>query len=155
VILVSHDPDDVLSWADDVLVMKDGKVLQQGTPEKIYRQPINTYVAGLFGTYNLLSPAQSAAFSSLLRLKANKKLLFVRPGNFKLVREGEGLKGKVKAAKFFGSFQELEVSIARKPILIHTEDHRIKENDTVYVTLLPTDMGYVKKYRGRTTISHG
>ncbi|HZX75213.1 MAG TPA: ABC transporter ATP-binding protein [Cyclobacteriaceae bacterium] len=155
VILVSHDPSDVLPWADEILVMKEGQALQQGTPEKMYRQPINIYVAGLFGSYNLLTLAQSKAFTSLLRLKANRKFLFVRPGNFKLVKEGEGLKGKVKAAKFFGSYQELEVFIARKPIIIHTEDHRIKEGDTVYVTLLPTDMGYVKKSRGRTTISHG
>jgi len=153
-ILVSHDPDDVLSWADEVLVMKEGQVLQQGTPEKVYRQPMNTYVAGLFGSYNLLSQTQSKAFSALLRLKANKKLLFVRPGNFKLVEEGRGLKGKVKGTKFFGSYQELEVSIARKPIFINTENHQIKEGDSVYVSLLPTDMGYVKKSRGRTNISH-
>ncbi|HPH47837.1 MAG TPA: ABC transporter ATP-binding protein, partial [Chryseolinea sp.] len=54
--LVSHDPADSLSWADEILVMKEGKVIQSGSPEEIYRNPINEYVAGLFGTYNVLTP---------------------------------------------------------------------------------------------------
>jgi len=53
-ILVSHDPLDLMAWADEVLVLRDGGVEQQGPPERIYRQPINEYVAGLFGKYNLI-----------------------------------------------------------------------------------------------------
>ena len=155
-ILVSHDPADVLSWADEILILKEGQILQQGSPEKIYRQPANTYVAGLFGSYNLLSPAQSNAFSALLGLKANKKRLFVRPENFKLVSEGSpGLKGKVKRVYFLGGYQEVEVSISRKSIILKTEPNEIQPGDTVYVSLSPKDMGYVKKnIKGRTNISH-
>ena len=54
-ILTSHDPQDILSWADEILVMQDGVIIQKGTGEQIYYHPINEYVAGLFGKYNLLN----------------------------------------------------------------------------------------------------
>ena len=55
-LLTSHDPHDTLSWADEIIVMKEGKIMQQGKPETIYHQPVNEYVAGMFGKYNLLNP---------------------------------------------------------------------------------------------------
>ena len=53
-ILISHEPLDTLSWADEILVMRNGHIIQQGSPENIYHHPVDTYIAGLFGKYNLL-----------------------------------------------------------------------------------------------------
>src|SRR6187549_1219231 len=39
--LVSHDTVDSLSWADEIVVMRDGTLVQQGSPEEIYKNPIN------------------------------------------------------------------------------------------------------------------
>ncbi|MEO6637976.1 MAG: ABC transporter ATP-binding protein, partial [Ginsengibacter sp.] len=61
-LLTSHDPHDTLSWADEIIVMKEGKIVQQGTPATIYHQPVDEYVAGMFGKYNLLKPEQAAMF---------------------------------------------------------------------------------------------
>ena len=47
-LLVSHDAADVLAWADEIMVLHWGRVVQQGSPETIYRQPVSEYVAGLF-----------------------------------------------------------------------------------------------------------
>jgi ABC-type sugar transport system ATPase subunit len=63
-IMVSHDPLDTLSWADEIIVMKAGKLVQQGTPMQIYQQPVNEYIAGLFGKYNLLDEAHAKVFLS-------------------------------------------------------------------------------------------
>lgn len=52
-ILVSHHPEDTLSWADHVMVLYKGRVVQQGKPQEIYRKPKNEYVAGLFRDYLL------------------------------------------------------------------------------------------------------
>jgi ABC-type sugar transport system ATPase subunit len=60
-ILVSHDPQDMLSWADKIMVMQDGSVLQQASPEDIYLKPVNSYVAGLFGAFNTVSASWLAA----------------------------------------------------------------------------------------------
>ncbi|MDZ7647072.1 MAG: hypothetical protein U5K54_07760 [Cytophagales bacterium] len=61
-IMVSHDPADTLAWADEIIVLKDGNVVQQGPPKSIYRDPVNEYVAGLFGTYNMLTTATAKIF---------------------------------------------------------------------------------------------
>ncbi|MBI1780137.1 MAG: hypothetical protein HYR66_02025 [Sphingobacteriales bacterium] len=53
-LLVSHDPLDTLPWADNIIVMKDGEIVQQNTPYNIYHQPVNKYCAGLFGNYTLI-----------------------------------------------------------------------------------------------------
>jgi iron(III) transport system ATP-binding protein len=54
-ILVSHDPQDMLSWADNIMVMRNGNVLQRSSPEDIYNKPVDSYVAGLFGAYNTVT----------------------------------------------------------------------------------------------------
>lgn len=47
-LLVSHDIEDAYFLADMMFVMKDGCIVQYGTPEQIYNQPVNAYVASLF-----------------------------------------------------------------------------------------------------------
>ena len=60
-ILVSHDPQDVLSWADEILVLERGvDLIQKATPERIYRQPVDEYTVGLFGKYNLVDSTLAA-----------------------------------------------------------------------------------------------
>ncbi len=51
-IVATHDSTDVLSFADQVLVMKAGNVVEEGTPDSIYKCPKNLYVASLFGDVN-------------------------------------------------------------------------------------------------------
>lgn len=56
-IMVSHDAEDLLAWADRVLVLRNGCIIQDGSPETIYQQPLDRYTASLLGEYNLLEPA--------------------------------------------------------------------------------------------------
>ena len=54
-ILVSHDPDDSLAWAEYIIVLQAGKLVQRAGATEIYQHPVNRYVARLFGKYNLFS----------------------------------------------------------------------------------------------------
>jgi iron(III) transport system ATP-binding protein len=69
-ILVSHDPYDTLTWADLLIVLKDGGLVQSGSPRDVYEHPIDEYVAGLLGDYTLANggfirpEAQTAFFFS-------------------------------------------------------------------------------------------
>ncbi len=105
--LTSHDPHDTLSWADEVLVMKEGIIIQQGAPEEIYFKPVNEYVAGLFGKYNLLKPSVAALFG----IESNGNDVMTRPENFKLSETGSGANGIIKKIIFQGSFYEAEVLV--------------------------------------------
>ncbi|MCW2647181.1 MAG: Fe(3+) ions import ATP-binding protein FbpC, partial [Pseudonocardiales bacterium] len=53
-VYVTHDQVEALVMADHIAVMKDGLVVQVGTPQEIYRQPNNTFVAGFIGEANLV-----------------------------------------------------------------------------------------------------
>jgi iron(III) transport system ATP-binding protein len=123
--LVSHDPLDALSWADEILVIREGRSVQQGTPQQIYRQPVNEYVAGLFGKYNLLEAG-------------NGKRLFVRPEQFKVGKKAfpAAMKGKVLYVSFWGGFYEVEVlSESGGRLITQTADGGLAAGDAVF--LLP------------------
>lgn len=53
-ISVTHDQEDALTVADRVVVMRDGRIVQTGTPEEIYTRPKTAFVASFFGDSNLL-----------------------------------------------------------------------------------------------------
>jgi molybdate transport system ATP-binding protein len=54
VLLVTHDTEECFQLADEMVVMRDGRAVQSGTPRKIFDQPANVDVAQLLGLYNLL-----------------------------------------------------------------------------------------------------
>lgn len=55
VILVSHDPSEVLAMADNLMVMRNGKIVDQGQPTALYYSPSNPYTAILLAKSNILS----------------------------------------------------------------------------------------------------
>ena len=127
-VLVSHDPDDTLSWAEEIIVLKEGKILQQSIPEKIYRNPKNSYVAGLFGKYIRLSQIQSKSLRAVERR-------IVRPEDFKFVTKGRhALKGRVKEVAFAGSGFEIKVLIG-KMLLSVLSTRKFKVEQMVLIAL--------------------
>lgn len=55
VIMVSHDPAEVLSMADELIVLKEGEILETGHPKELYQTPQNLYTAKLLTNCNVLS----------------------------------------------------------------------------------------------------
>jgi ABC-type sugar transport system ATPase subunit len=107
-LLASHDPDDTLSWADKIVVMKEGRIVQLGTPKEIYYEPVNKYVAGMFGKYNLLTPEQRSWFG----IEANEKEVMIRPERFNIsATDNKGIKGTIQKILFRGSFYEVTVLV--------------------------------------------
>ena len=132
-ILVSHDPDDVLSWADEIIVLKKGIIVQKGTPKKIYSKPIDEYTAGLFGPYNLISPSQAIEFFSSWKKKPRNKLLMIRPEEIKNVRKKNSfVSGRVTNVSFFGSYYMLEIEVGKNRILVK-ERKKVREGDVVHL----------------------
>ena len=142
--LVSHDPGDTLPWADEILIMKDGEIIQSGSPAEIYQRPVNEYAAALFGKYNIISQSQKKKLLKLAAIESNEKSIFIRPEHCKIVAEGEpSLKGKVNAVYFFGSYYEIEIMLSENIITIKTECYPPPIGNTVYVSLNPKEVWYV------------
>ncbi|MBQ7651472.1 MAG: ABC transporter ATP-binding protein [Victivallales bacterium] len=53
-IYVTHDRQEALSMADSVAVLKDGRIVQTGSPDEIYRKPVNAFVASFIGETNFI-----------------------------------------------------------------------------------------------------
>lgn len=58
VVFTTHDVNDAFGFSDQIMVIKDGKIIQKASPEKLKSLPANEYVVGLLGEYNLLDSAQ-------------------------------------------------------------------------------------------------
>ena len=136
--LVSHDPLDSLSWADTIIVMKEGVIVQKASPEILYKQPINEYVAGLFGKYNLLpSPVSKALLGARDKTKGREGL-FIRPENFIITKSQKDLsvKGIVQKVNFFGSYFEIEVKVEGINITVQTQSQLyLLKGEGVYISL--------------------
>lgn len=136
-IIVSHDPVDLLSWADEIIVLREGIMVQKAPAKEIYREPVDEYTAALFGKYNRLHPALAKAFSTYADIEMNRINSFVRPEGFILVPgEDRGLKGEIKQVRFMGSYYELEILVLGHVIVVNTNKDSFKTGNSVLVSLV-------------------
>jgi ABC-type sugar transport system ATPase subunit len=118
-ILVSHDPHDTLSWADKIIVLKDGKIIQHGVPDKIYNEPATEYVAGLFGEYSLIP--QSVLKKNNSKFKSFHGRIVVRPEHFEITSRDKALfKVKTDSVIFYGNFYHAAAKLDGTSILIRS-----------------------------------
>ena len=54
-LMVTHDAEEAMFMADKIVVMNEGRVIQVGSPDELYFQPVNSFVAGVFGELNKLN----------------------------------------------------------------------------------------------------
>ena len=80
VIYTSHTPEEILMFADQVLVMKDGQLITRGTPQNIYELPESEYVARLTGEVNMIPVRYLGVM--------NDQVLLVRPHQFFISNQG-------------------------------------------------------------------
>ena len=119
-IITSHEPADVLPWADKIIILKNGKVLQEGTAIEVYKNPFNEYVAGLLGNYNLLDK----------NIFLTDKI--IRPEDIRLVKESEGdFCGIISSVKFMGNYIEVEIEIKKQILKVQTVYRDVNVGDTM------------------------
>lgn len=111
-ILVSHDPNDTLPWADRILLLQTGKMVQLDTAANIYYYPATDYCAGLFGKFFV----PDTALREVLQIRSTKK--YLRPEDFAFT--DDGIDGVVKTSRFFGSHFESDVAIGDNVVVVRT-----------------------------------
>ena len=134
-LLVSHDATDVLGWADEILVLHRGRLVQQGSPAQLYYQPVDEATAALFGDYNLLHGADRRALLPGRRFKKDTALL-VRPEQLQLLpTSNAGASGTVRAVRFLGSYYEVEVALAEQSVRGRVDAANLQVGDKVSVSV--------------------
>lgn len=122
-ILVSHDAPDILSWADTVLFMRNGQIIQRGSAEELYNRPVNEYCAALLGAYNLID---TSLIPSLHQHNKENKKLFCRPEQVQLSDDpGTAIKGIVKKILYWGSYYTIDVLVQGQLIFLQVPGHNL------------------------------
>ncbi len=120
-IFVTHDQEEALTMSDKIVVMKEGEIVQIGTPTEIYNEPINEYVANFIGESNIIDGVMKEDY----RVEFDDKIytcvdhgfkkdedvdIVIRPEDIHLVERNQGLlNGEVKSTLFKGVHYEIIV----------------------------------------------
>jgi len=155
-IFVTHDQEEALTMSDRVVVMDNGKIQQVGTPQDIYNEPQNAFVADFIGESNILDGKMlrdfyvefsGQCFDCLDKDFEKNELVdvVVRPEDVDIVEPEKGmLKGVVTSVSFLGVHYEIIVDIGGFKWMIQTIDEH-REGENVGLIIEPDDIHIMKK----------
>lgn len=156
---VTHDQSEAMAISDKVVIMKDGVICQQGTPQEIYEQPASRFVANFIGKANFIDgifkgrdgeAALVEIGGKTFSIPAPGKMegvevggaccLTVRPESFLLTKDAGALPGTVSRATYYGAKIEYEVMLNEQPIIVEVYNPQLTERfsvgDTVTMSLI-------------------
>jgi len=155
-VFVTHDQEEALTMSDTVVVMNKGEIQQMGTPEDIYNEPENKFVARFIGESNITDGIMledfKVKFCGRIFECVDKGFdkdedidVVIRPEDIKIVNKEEGnLKGIVKSSVFKGVHYELEVEEESMNFILHnTKNFSI--GTEIGMDIYPEDIHIMKK----------
>ncbi len=130
-IFVTHDQEEALTMSDKIVVMSDGEIQQIGTPEEIYNEPKNLFVADFIGESNIFKGKMvgklqasfgGAVFDCVDDIAQGTVIdAIVRPEDVQIVPENQGkIKGKVLSCDFKGTFYIVAIETDKAEIEAHS-----------------------------------
>jgi glycine betaine/proline transport system ATP-binding protein len=131
ILFVSHDLDEAVKLGDRIIIMKDGAMVQAGTPEEILTSPANSYVEQFVGDVNIakvltagsiLTPAKPTATLSENIASVYEKVKSAGYANILVVDAQGKLEGMIQCADLEQSFERPDLSLAD---LIQTDFPRV------------------------------
>ena len=108
-IMVTHDQDEALTMADRIVVMNKAVIMQSGTPEQIYENPENPFVADFIGSINFISAEEGAPYGLV-----KGKTAAVRPEKIQISRteQAGSLRGEIRDIEFRGFYNRVTVGLS-------------------------------------------
>ena len=80
VLYVTHDQSEALSMSDHVMIMNHGSIIQSGTPEEIYNNPANAFVADFIGNANFISAVVEEIEGERITVRLGRRIVIVETG---------------------------------------------------------------------------
>ncbi|HHW95579.1 MAG TPA: ABC transporter ATP-binding protein [Mogibacterium sp.] len=150
-IYVTHDQEEALTMSDKVVVMNEGRIQQEGTPEQIYNEPENAFVADFIGDSNILPGKMIRDYLVMINgiefpcidgseqgFKPRQKVdVVIRPEDIEIKPYGKGLfNGTIISKLFIGMHYEMLVESEDGKIewlLQNYDQHEVGEKIGMYV----------------------
>ena len=155
-IYVTHDQEEALTMSDRVVVMRDGNILQIGTPQDIYNEPCNAFVADFIGESNIIDGIMHKDFLVEFAndyfdcvdkgFKPKERVqVVVRPEDFKIVPADKGkISGIVESIIFKGVHYEIMVDAMGYKWKIHTTQY-VEPGTLIGMDVAPMDIHIMKR----------
>jgi len=112
-IVATHDKDDVLGFADNMIVLNNNKIEAQNTPEQLYKQPQTPLVASFFGEFNIID--NNIVYAHQLKMVAQSALKVI-----------------VKNSYFKGHYYLIEADLDGEKVFFETSE-KIIQNTEIYL----------------------
>ncbi len=161
---ITHDQEEALALADSMYIMKEGRIIESGTPEKLYASPDKIFTGSFLGISNILRGAvqmdgenhpvfkignQSAAFGSSTPVEEGEARLFFRPedctpaDNNNVKIEEIMLSGTILQVEYRGSAKFVLLEVEKNEVkLLLKSDVKVKKGE-VLSFLLPRNKGLI------------
>lgn len=155
-VYVTHDQEEALTMSDTIVVMNQGYIQQIGTPEDIYNEPQNAFVADFIGDSNIIDGIMiEDRLVEILGVKMpcvdegfgnnNPVDVVIRPEDVELVEPSEGyMEGDVTSLLFKGVHYELDVMANGYEWLVHTTKY-IPVGTHVGIKVIPFNIQIMHK----------
>ena len=129
VVYVTHDQAEAMSMADKVILIREGKIEQEGTPDVLYDKPATAFSAAFIGTppMNLLNTIisdkgvviESENQTPVLKASASPVLLGIRPEHV-TISDSQGIPAELMSADYLGAETVVTARIGSQEILVRT-----------------------------------
>ena len=155
-IFVTHDQEEALTMSDTIVVMNKGEIQQMGSPEDIYNEPANSFVAKFIGESNIVDGIMLDDFKVEFGgrifdcvdkgFEKNEAIeVVIRPEDFEMVKYENGmLKGTVTSVIFKGVHYEIEVKDETHTWILHNTKHA-EIGSKIGLSLDPESIHIMKK----------
>ncbi|WP_414471453.1 ABC transporter ATP-binding protein [Microvirga sp. M2] len=149
-IVVTHDPEEAMRIADRIVLMRSGGIVQQGTAEEIYRNPVNLFAARFFCDFNEIEGqvrnrqviCPIGVFPAA-HLPDGPAIVCVRPQGVRLKPPGFCLPGRVVSRRFLGEVDLVHIDVqgVDRPLQARVHDLAgVKEGQDVGIDVGPKDV---------------
>ncbi len=133
-VYVTHDQTESMAMADHIVLMNEGKIMQQGDPEVIYRDPDNIFTAQFIGT-----PP-----TNILPLSGSGCRVGYRPERVHFLGEGEPMayirSGSIVTREMLGAEVLYKVHVAEGDVMVHSGCFQYRAGDRVYLGVAEEDL---------------
>ena len=110
-IISTHEIQEVIPWLDQIIVLQEGRLIQNDHPEETYNFPYNEYVARLFGEVNIFSEAE--------KKELNLSKMVYYPNEIKIAETGEI--AEVLESRFAGNHFWSKLNYKNKILIVYTD----------------------------------